>query len=96
MLTSNVVIWSPLWNFLVPLRPPPTEAGCNWLELPLVVQEQFFRRVVGYVFFMESAANIALLLINKLELEFWKTQNLISEFQFIDLCVSMLILLWYF
>ena len=54
MLTSNVVIWSSLLNFLVsfrlPLPPPPTEAGCNWLELPLVVQEQFFRRLVGYVF----------------------------------------------
>ena len=54
MLTSNVVIWSPLLNFLVPFRlpfplPPPTEAGCNSLELPLVVREQFFRRLVGYV-----------------------------------------------
>ena len=60
MLTSNVVIWSPLLNFLVPFRlpslrpppppPPPTEAGCNWLELPVVVREQFFRRLVGYVY----------------------------------------------
>ena len=56
MLTSNVVIWSPLLNFLVPFRlrlpppSPPTEAGCNWLEHPLVVREQFFRRLVGYVF----------------------------------------------
>ena len=55
MLTSNVVIWSPLLNFLVPFRLPlppslpPTEAGCNLLELPLVVREQFFRRLVGYV-----------------------------------------------
>ena len=54
MLTSNVVIWSPLLNFKAkPLPPPPrltTEASCNWLELPLVVQEQFFRRLVGYVY----------------------------------------------
>ena len=28
---------------------PPTEAGCNRLELPQVVREQFFRRLVGYV-----------------------------------------------
>ena len=46
MLTSNVVIWSPLLNFLVPFKlpPPPTEAGCNSFEFPLVVREQFFRR----------------------------------------------------
>ena len=52
MLTSNVVIWSPLLNCLVPFRLPsrPIEAGCNWLELPLVVREQF-RRLVGYVIF---------------------------------------------
>ena len=51
MLTSIVVIRRPLLNFLVPFRPPPrTEAGCNWLELSLVVQEQFFRRSVGYVY----------------------------------------------
>ena len=52
MLTSNVVIWSPLLNFLVPFRLPlpPTEAGCNWLELPLVIREQLFRRLVGYVY----------------------------------------------
>ena len=36
-------------SFLVPFRLPPTEAGLNWLELPLVVREQFFRRLVGYV-----------------------------------------------
>ena len=30
--------------------PPTTEAGCIWSELPLVVQEQFFRRLVGYVY----------------------------------------------
>ena len=53
IITSNV-IWSPLLNFLVPFRlltppPPPTESGCNWLELPLVVREQFFWRLVGYV-----------------------------------------------
>ena len=29
---------------------PPTEARCNSLELPLVVREKFFRRLVGYVF----------------------------------------------
>ena len=54
MLTSNVVSWSALLNFLVPFSPqsPPTEAGCNWLELPLVVREQFFRRLVGYVYFV--------------------------------------------
>ena len=54
MLTSNVVIWSPLLNFLVsfrlPLTPaPPPKAGCNSLELPLVVPEQFFQRLDGYV-----------------------------------------------
>ena len=48
MLTSNVAIWSPLLNFLVPSS--PTEAGRNSLELPLVVREQFFRRLVGYVY----------------------------------------------
>ena len=40
-------------NFLVPFSlplPPATETGCNWLELPLVVREQFFRHLVGYVF----------------------------------------------
>ena len=53
MLTSNVVIWSPLLNFLVPFRfpIPPTELGCSWLELPLVVREQLFRRLIGYVTF---------------------------------------------
>ena len=45
MLTSNVVIVI----FLVQFRPPPTGAGFTWLELPLVVREQFFRRLVGYV-----------------------------------------------
>ena len=50
MLISNVVIWSPLLNFLVLfMLPLPPTAGCNWLELPLVVREQFFRRLVGYV-----------------------------------------------
>ena len=49
MITSNVVVWSPLLNFLVPFRLPPTEAGCDWLELSLVVREQFFLRLVGYV-----------------------------------------------
>ena len=50
MLTSNVVILRPLLNFLVLfMLPPPTEAGCSWLELLLVVREQFFRRLVGYV-----------------------------------------------
>ena len=49
MLTSIVVIWGPL-NFLVPFRLPPTKAGCNWLELPLVLREPFFQRLVGYVF----------------------------------------------
>ena len=49
MLTSN----SPLLNFLVPFEPPPppTEGGCSSLELPLVVREQFFRRLVGYVYY---------------------------------------------
>ena len=27
----------------------PRLAGCNWLELPLVVREQSFRRLVCYV-----------------------------------------------
>ena len=31
MLTSNVVILSPLLNFLVPFRPPP-----NWSRLQLI------------------------------------------------------------
>ena len=58
MLTSNVVIWSPLLNFLVgspylPTPPPPIEAGCNWFELPLVVREQFFWRLAGYVLFSQ-------------------------------------------
>ena len=30
--------------------PPPIEAGCNSLELALVVREQFFRRLLGYGF----------------------------------------------
>ena len=62
MLTSNVVIWSPQLNFLVPFRLPPlTEAGCNWLELPVVVREQFVRHLVGNVF---TAAKFCFLLPN--------------------------------
>ena len=30
--------------FAIEVIPPPTEAGCNRLVLPLVVREQFFRR----------------------------------------------------
>ena len=52
MLTSNVVIWTFLSqlgsSLLLPL-PHSTEAGCNSLELPLVVREQLFRRLVGYI-----------------------------------------------
>ena len=69
MLTSNLVIWSPLLTFLVPFSPPPTEAGCNWLELPLVVREQFFGRLVGYVFrriFLEEIHAAAAPLLNLL------------------------------
>ena len=45
-------------------KSPPTEAGCNPLELPLVFREQFFRRLVGYVFLRfqsrcESSASTA-------------------------------------
>ena len=31
-------------NQATPLLSLITEAGCNWLELPLAVPEQFFRR----------------------------------------------------
>ena len=50
MLTSNGVNFSPLLNFSVPFRlPPSTEAGCDWLELAVVVREQILRRLVSYV-----------------------------------------------
>ena len=50
MLNSNEVIWSPVLNFLVSITTPlSTETGCNWLEIPVVVREQIFRLLVGYV-----------------------------------------------
>ena len=63
MLTSNVVIWSPLLNLLVsfrlalPAHPPPPPPPPPWLkqatihlELPQVVREQLFRRLIGFVY----------------------------------------------
>ena len=40
ILTSNVIL-SSLSHFSYSL--PPTEAGCNKFELPLVVREQLFQ-----------------------------------------------------
>ena len=45
IIISNEVIWCPHSKFSnSPFPHSPTEAGCNWFELPLVVREEFFRR----------------------------------------------------
>ena len=46
--------WTSLSHLGSPSLPtsPSTEAGFNWLELPLVVREKFVRRLVGYVFIL--------------------------------------------
>ena len=42
------------WSYLA--TPPPTEADCNRLKLPLVVQEQLLRRLFGYNWIFEFSS----------------------------------------